>query len=229
MRPSDRLFELIQILRAAAGPLTAASLAMTLEVSTRTVYRDIAALQRMRVPIEGAAGIGYLLRPGYDLPPLAFTEGERDALSVALRLLGRLGDTGLEQAARSAAAKLATAQPSFLHPSTDTVLHVSPWTRTPPAGVDFAMVRIAIRDERALALAYLDSDGAATARIVLPMALIYYVDVIVLAGWCRLRQAFRHFRADRITRCALHQDRFTGQGDRLRATWQQSRVPGIKS
>ena len=228
MRPSDRLFELIQILRAAAGPLTGASLAMTLEVSTRTVYRDIAALQRMRVPIEGAAGIGYLLRPGYDLPPLAFTEGERDALSVALRLLGRLGDTGLEQAARSAAAKLATAHPDVAHPSTD-VLHVSPWTRTPPAGVDLAMVRIAIRDEQALALAYLDSDGVATARIVLPMALIYYVDVIVLAGWCRLRQAFRHFRADRITRCAVHQDRFTGQGDRLRATWQQSRLLGQKS
>src|ERR1700676_3939769 len=105
MRRADRLFDIIQTLRAAAGPLTAAAMAEKLEVTVRTIYRDIAALQASRVPIEGAPGLGYVLRRGFDLPPLMFTSDEIDAIAVGVRLLRRLRDPKLEKAAESVLAK----------------------------------------------------------------------------------------------------------------------------
>ena len=102
MRRSTRLFEIIQILRSAAQPMTAADLAAALEVSMRTVYRDIAALQAMRTPIKGEAGIGYIMRKGYDLPPLNFDQEEAEALFVGLSMLARTGDSDLQRAAEEA-------------------------------------------------------------------------------------------------------------------------------
>src|SRR6185369_12686923 len=114
MRRADRLFELIQILRGAKAPITAAMLAERLEVTTRTVYRDVATLQARRVPIEGAAGIGYVLRRGFDLPPLMFTADEIDAIAVGAGMVRRLRDPGLEAAARSVLAKVAAVVPDPL-------------------------------------------------------------------------------------------------------------------
>src|ERR1700691_5575775 len=99
MHRSDRLFDIIQALRTAGKPMTAAALAERLEVTVRTVYRDVATLQARRVPIEGAAGVGYVLRRGFELPPLMFTEDEAEAIAVAMRLLARTGDPGLQKAA----------------------------------------------------------------------------------------------------------------------------------
>src|SRR4051794_32881415 len=101
MRRTSRLFEIIQLLRSAKQPLTAAALAETLEVTKRTVYRDVASLQAMSVPIYGEAGVGYVMRPGYDLPPLMLSVEEVEALVVALSLLGRTGDKGLKSAAET--------------------------------------------------------------------------------------------------------------------------------
>src|SRR5438445_2613130 len=106
MRRSDRLFEIIQALRTAAQPVTAAALAEELEVTVRTVYRDVATLQARRVPIEGAAGIGYVLRRGFDLPPLMFTIEEIEAIAVGARLVSRTGDPGLQDAAESVLSKV---------------------------------------------------------------------------------------------------------------------------
>src|SRR6266478_7174024 len=114
MRRADRLFDVIQVLRTARKPVTAATLAEELEVTVRTVYRDIATLQARRVPIEGAAGIGYLLRRGFDLPPLMFTADEVDAIAVGARLVRRLRDPGLQSAAESVLAKVTTALPDAL-------------------------------------------------------------------------------------------------------------------
>jgi predicted DNA-binding transcriptional regulator YafY len=108
MRHPARLFEIIQILRSANAPVTAMQIAGTLEVSPRTVYRDIAALQAMRTPIEGEAGIGYVMRSGYDLPPLNFDADEIESLVVGLSLLARTGDRGLQQAAARISAKIDT-------------------------------------------------------------------------------------------------------------------------
>src|SRR5438094_2091991 len=114
MRRADRLFDIVQTLRAAGQPLTAAMLADKLEVTVRTVYRDIAALQASRVPIEGAPGIGYVLRRGYDLPPLMFTTEEVDAIAIGVRLLRRLRDRKLQQAAETVLAKLVAVVPRRL-------------------------------------------------------------------------------------------------------------------
>src|ERR1700744_3586323 len=114
MRPADRLFDIIQRLRTARGPMTAAALAEELEVTVRTVYRDVATLQARRVPIEGAAGIGYMLRRGFDLPPLMFTIEEIEAIAVGARLVSRTGDPGLQSAAASVLSKVSVALPDLL-------------------------------------------------------------------------------------------------------------------
>ena len=111
MRRADRLFDILQTLRVATKPMTAATIAEGLKITVRTVYRDIAALQASRIPIEGAPGIGYVLRRGFDLPPLMFTDDEIDAIAVGARLVCRLRDSGLQRAAESVLAKVATVLP----------------------------------------------------------------------------------------------------------------------
>ena len=151
MRKASRLFEIIQILRLATRPVTAARIAETLEVTVRSIYRDIAALQAMRVPIEGGRGIGYILRPGFDLPPLMFTIEETEAIVLALALLERTGDAELKTAARRVNAKIAGAMPEPLRQAlTGNVLHAWGTIAPTPTGVDLAMVRRAIRDEQKL-------------------------------------------------------------------------------
>jgi predicted DNA-binding transcriptional regulator YafY len=108
------LFDILQTLRVATKPMTAATIAEGLEITVRTVYRDIATLQARRIPIEGAPGIGYVLRRGFDLPPLMFTDDEIDAIAVGARLVCRLRDSGLQRAANSVLAKVATVLPEVL-------------------------------------------------------------------------------------------------------------------
>ncbi len=217
MRKATRLFDIIQLLRRATRPLTAADIAATLEVGQRTIYRDIVALQSMRVHIDGERGLGYILRPGFDLPPLMFTADETEALVVALALLRRTGDTGLHSAARSASDKIASALPAPLHRLLDTgSLHA--WG-TPAPSLDLTLLRRAIRDEASLHLSYTDDAGDATDRTVRPIALIYYSAHATLVGWCELRQAIRNFRTDRIGAVHLSGNSFAGQGDALRALW----------
>lgn len=227
MSRSNRLFEIIQLLRGATAPLTARAIADTLEVTQRTVYRDIAALQSMRVPILGEAGIGYVMRAGFDLPPLMFTAEEIEAIVVGLALLQRTGDAGLQAAAQTIGAKIGEVLPE--EPGRvlrSRQLFVSSWGAGRPPAADLRIVRRAIRDECKLRIAYEDEQARRTRRTILPLALIYYVEVVVLAAWCELRQGFRHFRVDRMRACKPLKSEFRGQGDRLRAAWQAlHRVP----
>src|SRR3954463_5074490 len=155
MRRSDRLFDIIQRLRAARRPLTAAALAEQLEVTVRTVYRDIASLQASRVPIEGAAGIGYVLRRGFDLPPLMFTADELDAIAVGARLVKRLRDPGLRDAAESVLAKVTTVLPAALQPRVISApFYVSDGRAETPTGIDLSDLRYAIRETRKLRITY---------------------------------------------------------------------------
>jgi predicted DNA-binding transcriptional regulator YafY len=143
LRRSDRLFEIIQLLRSAKRPLTAAQIAAALEVNVRTVYRDIAALQARRVPIEGATGIGYVLRD-FDLPPLMFTADEIEAITVGVRLVRRTGDTGLQRAAEAVLAKVRTVVPQRLREA----MHEAPFlvSDVGARAVDISCVREAIRE-----------------------------------------------------------------------------------
>jgi len=220
MRRADRLFDIIQALRTARHPVTAAALAEQLEVTVRTIYRDIAALQGSRVPIEGAPGLGYVLRRGYDLPPLMFTSEEADAIAVGVRLLRRLRDAKLQQAAESVLAKLAVVVPEPLQPHlVSAPIYVSDGDAPPVTGIDPAVLRDAIHEARKMAIAYVDERGQYTHRTVRPIAMAYYVDVTVLGAWCELRNDFRNFRVDRISNAELLDERFLAESSRLMAEW----------
>lgn len=220
MRRADRLFEIIQMLRTARGAMTAAEIGEALEVTPRTVYRDMAALQAMRVPIEGAAGVGYLLRAGYNLPPLNFSVEEMEAIVVGLGMVARTGDPSLIRAAATASGKIAVVTPRPEEAVEAAGLRVSNWGIATLATIEPTVLRAAIREARKIQLRYRDQHGNTTLRTVLPIALTYYVEVAVLAAWCELRRDYRHFRADRILSCSTLEERFTKSAPRLRTVWE---------
>ncbi|WP_317055462.1 helix-turn-helix transcriptional regulator [Roseovarius rhodophyticola] len=210
MQRTDRLFELIQLLRQQDQPVPSTYLAQQLEVSQRTVYRDIVTLQSMRVPIEGEVGVGYIMAEGYDLPPLNFGREEVEAIVVGLSMLSRTGDKVLENAAKRVLSKIDS---SKLHQDS---LGVSDWGIEEVDPQTLSVLREAIAEEQKVDLSYLDLSETTTHRTVLPLSITYYVRVAVLAAWCELRSDFRHFRIDRITNCSRTAERFVGRGSVLR-------------
>lgn len=170
----------------------------------------------MGVPIDGAAGLGYILRPGFHLPPLNFTPDEAEAITVGLALLRRTGDRGLALAADSVAAKIAAVQPR----RPGATVMASPWHDQPVAAIEAGVLRRAIREERALTITYRDEAGQETERRVLPLVLVYYVEATVLAAFCELRQDFRHFRQDRIMTLRIERGTFRDRSAALRRDWQ---------
>jgi predicted DNA-binding transcriptional regulator YafY len=220
MRRSDRLFDIIQRLRTASKPTTAAALAEELEVTPRTVYRDIATLQARRVPIEGAAGVGYVLRKGFDLPPLMFTIDEVEAIAVGARLVRRLKDPDLQAAAEAVLAKVTVVVPERLRQHiADTPVYVSPGMAAEAEGADLAEVRAAIRDSAKLYISYADGHGRRTNRVIWPIAMAYYVDVTLVGAWCELRGDYRNFRVERIQSSRVLDEHFDQHDGRLFREW----------
>ena len=227
MRRADRLFDIIQHLRTAKGPVTAAALAAELEVTPRTIYRDIATLQARRVPIDGAAGIGYVLRKSFDLPPLMFTEDEVEAIAIGARLVRRLRDAKLQEAADSVFSKVTVVLPEALRRQlTSTPFYVSPGDTAEPRGVDLADVRAAIRDSRKLHISYADEKGRRTNRTIWPIAMAYYVDVTLVGAWCELRNGYRNFRVERIQASTVLDEHFDQDNGRLFREWAE--LPKVK-
>jgi predicted DNA-binding transcriptional regulator YafY len=218
LRRSDRLFDIIQQLRTARVPTTAAALADSLEVNVRTIYRDIAVLQARRVPIEGAAGVGYLLRRGYDLPALTFSVEEREAINVGLRLLRRTGDVGLQKSAESVLSKLEVASPTCSPPSNE-ALFISGFGAPPSPAAPLSEVRAAIRNRRKLCIDYRNAEASQMRRIIWPLAVAYYIKATVIAGWCEARGDYRHFPTDRIQALTVLDSRFDDPGGELIAGW----------
>jgi predicted DNA-binding transcriptional regulator YafY len=210
MLKTDRLFEIIHILRKARSPVTAVDLAQRLEVTPRTIYRYIAMLQSMRIPIEGAAGIGYIMRKGYDLPPLNFDREELEAIAIGLSLLSRTGDRHLQSAAKRVLTKIETGNLA------ENSLRVAEWGIATPEAIEMRGLRQAIRDEQKLQITYENEQREKTERVILPIALTYFVEVAILSAWCELRQGFRNFRVDRIATCRLLDAWFRGEGQDLR-------------
>ena len=204
MRRADRLFQIIQILRRSTRPVTAAALGRELEVSPRTVYRDIADLIGQRVPIAGEAGLGYLMAEGYDMPPLMLTPAELEAIVLGAQWVALRGDRQLSPAARDVLAKINTAVPDHLRP-----FIAQPTTAAEPPLhdqeelVEPAILRNAIRQGLKLRLHYQAENGEQTARTVWPVVLGYAETRRVLIAWCELRQDFRQFRTDRMQRAEL--------------------------
>ncbi len=220
VRRTDRLFDIIQALRVATRPLTASALAQQLEVTVRTVYRDIATLQARRIPIEGAAGIGYVLRRGFDLPPLMFTADEIDAIVVGARLVRRLRDPGLRDAADGVLAKVTTVLPEALRPRVISApFYVSDGRAEAPTGIDLSDLRHAIRETQKMRITYADALGQRSNRTIWPIAMAYYVDATLIGAWCELREDYRHFRVERIVTSTLLDTPFPTDGGKLMAGW----------
>jgi len=219
MRRADRLFDVIQVLRTARKPVTAATLAEALEVTVRTIYRDVATLQARRVPIEGAPGLGYVLRKGFDLPPLMFTIDEIEAIAVGARMVQRVRDPGLQQAAARVLDKVTVVLPESLRGHVvDAPVYVSRGDAVTPK-VDMAQMRAAIRNRRKLRIAYVDEQARRTRRTIWPLAMAYYVDVSLIGAWCELRKDLRNFRVERIASSRLLAAQFQDHNGKLLAEW----------
>ncbi|MDI1430424.1 helix-turn-helix transcriptional regulator [Polyangium sorediatum] len=205
MDRTERLFAVMDALRRHRRPVTAAELAAEQGVSVRTMYRDVQTLIGLGAPIEGEAGVGYVLRPGFFLPPLMFSLEELEALVLGARWVGAQVDEGLAGAAKNALAKIATVSPRELR---DHMADVGLWpvvlhgAGAAPVPV-LSLVRQAMRKERALALRYEDASERTTEREIWPVQIAYYEGKQIVAAWCCLRASFRHFRTDRIVSLAL--------------------------
>ena len=199
MRRADRLFQIIQSLRRRRHPTTARRLAEELEISVRTVYRDVADLMSCGVPIEGEAGIGYILREGFYLPPLMFNQDEIEALVLGAQIVRKWTDAKMARAAADVLAKVEAALPKesrrLIH---DPPLHAPPNARREPIAIDMSALRLAIRGRNKVRMTYAVDAGEAVERIVRPLAMAFYGPVWLLTTWCELRADFRSFRLDRM-------------------------------
>ena len=222
MTRTSRLFQLMDALRGNRRPVTASALAGQLGVSERTIYRDIQTLAQLGAPVDGSAGVGYMLRSGFFLPPLMFDADELEALVLGARWVRHQGDSALSTAADRALAKIATATPRDLR---DHMAETSLWV---PAGPDpvpadpfVQPAREAIRRQCKLRIAYRDEQNAASERVVWPFALAFFRERRVLAAWCELRDAIRHFRIDRIVEAELSSERYPSPRHTLLRQWRQ--------
>jgi predicted DNA-binding transcriptional regulator YafY len=198
MRRADRLFQIVQHLR--GGRLvTAKQLSERLEVSERTIYRDIADLVSSGVPIDGEAGVGYVMRKGFDLPPLMFTTDEILALVVGARLLRAFGGAEMARASEEALVKIAAVLPEPARRRADAVpIHAYSVATDEADRHRLDALGIAIDDERRLTLTYRDEQDRETIRTIRPLGLFFWGRVWTLSAWCELRQDFRLFRVDRM-------------------------------
>lgn len=204
MRRADRLFLIINALRGRRTALPARQLAATLEVSLRTVYRDVADLQLSGVPIEGEAGVGYVLRKGSDIPPLMFSADELEALVAGTRFVRAFAGERLAREAQAAMIKIeAVLPPDLRERSAQSRIFAPIWRDTFQNEVAAMLDRLheAVLAHRVLCLDYSDAEGRASTREVEPLCLSFWGGAWTLGTWCRHRQAFRNFRPDRIVDC----------------------------
>lgn len=215
MRRADRLFQIIQILRR-RRLTTAALLAERFEVSERTIYRDVRDLMDSGVPIEGEAGLGYVLR-GFDLPPLMFTEEEIESLVLGARVVESWGDPGLVKAARDVLAKVEAVLPARLkgRVATSPIFAIN-FRPQPEIMGALESLRNAIRRRRKVHFSYVRADGKPSERRVRPLAVTFMAPIWMLTAWCELRRAFRNFRLDRLTDLAVTTETFEEEPGR---TW----------
>ena len=222
MSRAQRLLDLIQVLRRHRHPVSGASLAEATGVSLRTVYRDIDTLKAEGAHIDGEAGVGYVLRPGFMLPPLMFSEEEIEAIVLGSRWVHQRADKSLAGAAANVLAKIGAVLPDDLRETLDdSGLLVGPGETVSAGDAELPKIRQAIRRERKLSIAYADKAGAATRRIVWPFALAFFEKVRVVVTWCELRQDYRHFRTDRIATLTVSENRYPRRRQALLKEWRE--------
>lgn len=227
MRRADRLFQIIQVLRGAARPVTASQLAEEFETTARTIYRDIAELIAQRVPIRGEAGVGYVLERGYDMPPLMLTPNEIEAAVLGAQWVAERGDPGLARGARDLVAKIRDVVPKHLRPM---ILHaavIAPsMIPTESDRLDLDRIRRCVHSGEKLRIRYCDLGEQTSERIIWPISVAYFQTVRLLVAWCELRDAFRHFRTDRIEAVEFLDERYPMSAEALRAAWRRQERAG---
>ena len=221
MRRADRLFQIVQLIRGRRLS-TAQHLAERLQVSERTVYRDIADLMAQGVPIEGEAGVGYRMRPGFDLPPLMFTHDEARALVAAIRVAAPRLDSTLSTEAEGALGKILAVLPPTVRAAAESLALYAPTTPTDAATRQrLAQLRQAIEQRRKLRVRYQALDERDSTRVLRPLACLHWDATWTLAAWCELRQDFRSFRVDRLRELELLDERFRDEPGRTLADMQR--------
>jgi predicted DNA-binding transcriptional regulator YafY len=210
MRKGERLFQLLNILRSRRGVVTSQEIADQLRVSQRTVYRDIQALSLSNIPIESEAGVGYRLRPGFNLPPLMFAEDELEALMLGVRMVQGWSDTQLGDAANRAFDKIKAVLPEHLHARHHQHAGwlVVPNFQRQRVSQFSDELRTAIKSKWQTWILYQDQDGQESAREIWPLGLVFWGKVWTLVAWCQLRQDYRMFRLDRIKKLTLQEVKF---------------------
>lgn len=220
MSRSERLLLLLDVLRRHRRPVSGKVLAEETGVSLRTLYRDIASLQAQGATIEGEAGVGYVLKPGFLLPPLMFSAEEMEAVMLGMKWVANQGDGALGAAARTALARIRAVLPPEMDPASHAApLLVGPSEPLPVHQVDLALLRTAIRRERKLSIAYCDAAQVPTNRVIWPFALAYFNQARVLLGWCELRTDFRTFRTDRMREAQMEEARYPRRRTVLLEEW----------
>ena len=223
MSRAQRLLELIQVLRRHRHPVSGAMLADELGVSLRTVYRDIGTLIEQGARIDGEPGIGYVQRPGFMLPPLMFSEDEIEALVLGSRWVAERADAPLSKAATNALAKIAAVLPEDMKDNIEASgLLIGPGEPISAGDADVAAIRLAIRKEQKLRISYVAADESKTRRVIWPIALGFFDRYRVVVAWCEMRQAFRHFRTDRIAAVTVTAKRYPGRRPALLKEWRAS-------
>jgi predicted DNA-binding transcriptional regulator YafY len=224
MSRTERLLDLLQILRRHRAPVTGTALADELRISVRTLYRDIATLQGQGAEIEGEPGLGYVLRPGFMLPPLMFSIDELEALLLGAGWVGRQkDDTRLSKAAGNALSKIASVLPPELKHELDSATLVVTSRATYQSQIDAGLLRDAIRKEIKLRIGYRDDAGRETERVIWPFLIGFYEQHKVVAAWCELRNDYRHFRIDRIAAAAATGERAPRRRHAMLKDWREKR------
>ena len=224
MSRAERLLQLMQALRRYRYPVSGAVLAAEFGISLRTLYRDIASLQSQGACIEGEPGLGYVLRPGFTLPPFMFSVEEIEALVLGSRWVSERADAPLADAARNVLAKVAAVVPPELrHELEHSALFIGP-VEMPDDDQELTHIRKAIRTERKLDFNYCDIEGNHSVRTVWPFAVGFFERVRVVAAWCELRGEFRHFRTDRMAHLVMSESRYPRRREAMLAEWRQTQL-----
>lgn len=225
MRRADRLLRIIQILRRHRRPVRGQAMAEEVEVSLRTLYRDIADLVTDGVPIRGEAGIGYVLGEGYDVPPLMFNADELEAIMLGLRWVSRRGDSDLSRAAQDTSAKIGAVLPQALKPLLfDSGLMAPPMYTKIADNVDVSGLRQAVREQRKVELVYRDENGKDSERVIWPIGIAYFDAQRLVIAWCELRQDFRSFRTDRMIKATVSKEKYQERRKVLLKRWGENRA-----
>ena len=220
MRRADRLFQIIQILRRQRRPVTADEIAAELEISKRTVYRDIADMIGRRVPVRGEAGTGYVLEGGHDMPPLMLTPDEIEAAALGAQWVMLRADPVLARAAKDLLAKIGATVPERLrHLVFQPASFTAPIFDQPAGNIDMSRLRAQIRAGLKMDIVYRDGEGRETSRTIWPATVFYIDTVCTIIGWCETRGDFRSFRTDRVASAVFRDDRYPERPAALRSKW----------